>query len=118
MVCGILAARGEGLGGNLDDVVDARQGLVMSSAQCQRGRSALPHELRPLPEHGRHEEDLQGGGRLVPKLPLVGPSESPLVDFDIRVHLPKPTARLLLVRSLQWVIYMAEKKTGPNEWRQ
>jgi len=41
VVCGILAARGEGLGGNLDDVVDARQGLVMSSAQCQRGRSAF-----------------------------------------------------------------------------
>ena len=57
MVGGILAARGEGLGGNLDDVVDARQGLVLSSVQCQRCRTALPHELRSLPEHGRQEED-------------------------------------------------------------
>ena len=56
VVSGILAARGEGLGGNLDDVVDARQGLVLSSVQCQRCR-ALPHELRSLPEHGRQEED-------------------------------------------------------------
>ena len=118
MVGGILAARGDGLGGNLDDVVDARKGLVLPSAQCQRGRSALPHELRPLPEHGRQEEDLQGGGRLVPELPVVGPLESQLVDFDFRVHQSKPAARLLLVPPLQWVAYMAGENRGPNGWWQ